>query len=97
MHWTAVVTALKLVFQDQVHDVAERMSDARSRDSTVPCPACGSTSAPFPDAVVILHVPPSTWDGLVAARASLTRTLVDVLELFRACICRLHFDNVRRH
>ena len=62
--------------QEQVHDVAQRMSDARCQDSGVPCPGCGCTGAPFPDAVVILHVPPSTWAELVAARASMARTLV---------------------
>ena len=65
--------------QDQVRDVAKRIGDARCRDAEVQCPACGSDGAPFPDAVVILHVPPSTWGALVAARVSLTRTMVCVV------------------
>ena len=59
-----------------MNDVSKRMSDARSTDTGVACPACGPAGAPFPDAVIILHLQSSTWDTLVAARASLTRALV---------------------
>ena len=60
--------------------MAERMSDARSKDSGVPCPGCESTGEPFPDAAVILHVPQSTWNELVKARESLVRTLVSAVD-----------------
>ena len=72
-----------------MHDVAERMRDARSRDSSVPCPGCGPAGASFPDAVVIQHVPPTTWDELVAARESLTRTLVGAVREHACATCIL--------